>query len=778
MRSLLKIVIFLIFNSVFFLSAQNTNQTDNRLLNSSYNKYYCDGSVRGEVFDKNSKKRIQGATVDLFSRDEHIVTLLTDANGLFEYTKIDCSRTYDIVSYKEGFNGFAELHFIPENAIKIELYLNPVPPKEYEDKIDLSDNIVIFDTQTEEIIENVSIEETANKELSFAERREQARIEKEEQKRKMIAAEEEAEQKRKLKIKEQQKAIALEQQKRVAAEKEKRLRQAQETAQRLRQEKEIAQAEEQKRLEQEILAQEQAAEIKKQQEKAAQLEAEKQAKLLAQEQEAAALKKQQEEEALIAEKQKQDAQLEAERQAQILAQQEAVRLEREERIRQAQETAQRLRQEKELAQAAEKKQIEQEILAQEKEAAALKKQQEEEALIAEKQKQDAQLETERQAQILAQQEAVRLEREERIHQAQQTAVRLRQEKEVAQAAEQKRLEQEFIAQEEATNSDKQNIETKDLEITENKEPQELHSPERCSKNIYGRILNAVTQEPIEGTNIDVYYDGQNIESSRTASDGTFNFYNVDCNTSYTLIGYKKDYNNIAKIDIDTGDLPDEIIILLEPDQEISPEVVAIIEEPPVEENIQNQTEITEKAHVETVESNASSELVEVQTPKTDKKINDITIAKQEASNPPVAEVPTPIVKEPEKEAVEIKAPKVVNRKVQIDPIYFELDEWYLTLDARRQLDKIIVLMAQNPTMIIESGSHTDSRGSFDYNLELSEKRSQETVGYLIANGADPDRISGRGYGETIPVNHCVDGVKCTEREYLENRRTEFIILKY
>ncbi len=87
-------------------------------------------------------------------------------------------------------------------------------------------------------------------------------------------------------------------------------------------------------------------------------------------------------------------------------------------------------------------------------------------------------------------------------------------------------------------------------------------------------------------------------------------------------------------------------------------------------------------------------------------------------------------------------------------------------------------MAQNKTMIVESGSHTDTRGHFEYNLELSEKRSQEAVGYLVANGVDPDSISGRGYGETMPVNHCIDGVECSDREHLENRRTEFIVLKY
>lgn len=151
-------------------------------------------------------------------------------------------------------------------------------------------------------------------------------------------------------------------------------------------------------------------------------------------------------------------------------------------------------------------------------------------------------------------------------------------------------------------------------------------------------------------------------------------------------------------------------------------------------------------------------------------VQEVEINKEESSES--------VVQEERPEYIpDVESPKVVGKNIILNPIYFDLDEWYLTLSARRELDKIIVLMYLNKTMIIEAGSHTDSRGPNQYNLELSEKRSQETVGYLVANGVDPDRVSGRGYGETIPINRCVDGVKCTDREYLQNRRTEFVILK-
>ncbi len=274
---------------------------------------------------------------------------------------------------------------------------------------------------------------------------------------------------------------------------------------------------------------------------------------------------------------------------------------------------------------------------------------------------------------------------------------------------------------------------------------------RCARTINGIIQNSIDGTGLAGANVDMYFDGQNIESTTANDKGEFHFYNVDCNTIYTLISFKKDFSNIAKAEINTESLPDELVLLLEPNPE---EEVVVTPEPPQEITQVNKTEIKTKP--------IKKETINKQ--KTEKTAVPDEVVEEEMANHASEE--------------KIEVPKIKEGKILINPIYFDLDEYYLTLPARRELDKIIVIMRQNPTMIIESGSHTDSRGDFDYNLRLSEKRSQEVVGYLVANGADPDRISGRGYGETMPVNRCVDGVKCTDKEYLENRRTEFVILRY
>lgn len=115
--------------------------------------------------------------------------------------------------------------------------------------------------------------------------------------------------------------------------------------------------------------------------------------------------------------------------------------------------------------------------------------------------------------------------------------------------------------------------------------------------------------------------------------------------------------------------------------------------------------------------------------------------------------------------------------IDIESIYFDYDSAEITPRAATELDKVILFMFKYPNVIIEGGSHTDCRGSDKYNMNLSQRRASSTVSYVIRNGKfDSSRIYATGYGETQPVNQCVDGVKCTEPEHSLNRRTEFVIV--
>lgn len=108
-------------------------------------------------------------------------------------------------------------------------------------------------------------------------------------------------------------------------------------------------------------------------------------------------------------------------------------------------------------------------------------------------------------------------------------------------------------------------------------------------------------------------------------------------------------------------------------------------------------------------------------------------------------------------------------------IYFDLDKSNIRPDAALELEKILDVMKQYPSMKIDIRSHTDCRASHKYNERLSDRRAKSTMEWLIKNGVDRERLSAKGYGETQLVNKCADGVKCSEDEHQANRRSEFII---
>lgn len=114
--------------------------------------------------------------------------------------------------------------------------------------------------------------------------------------------------------------------------------------------------------------------------------------------------------------------------------------------------------------------------------------------------------------------------------------------------------------------------------------------------------------------------------------------------------------------------------------------------------------------------------------------------------------------------------------LNIPMIYFDLDKSYIRKDAAFELEKILAVLQQYPKMKIDVRSHTDSRQTHKYNEVLSERRAKSTVAWLIENGISAERLTGKGFGETILVNRCADGVACSEAEHQANRRSEFIVI--
>ena len=113
----------------------------------------------------------------------------------------------------------------------------------------------------------------------------------------------------------------------------------------------------------------------------------------------------------------------------------------------------------------------------------------------------------------------------------------------------------------------------------------------------------------------------------------------------------------------------------------------------------------------------------------------------------------------------------------IKPIYYEKGKFDITIASKMELDKLVVILQDNPGLMVELGSHTDSRGSAENNLTLSQNRAKAAFDYAVSRGVPAARVGYRGFGEGRLKNRCSDGVNCIEDEHAVNRRTEYIIKK-
>jgi peptidoglycan-associated lipoprotein len=119
-----------------------------------------------------------------------------------------------------------------------------------------------------------------------------------------------------------------------------------------------------------------------------------------------------------------------------------------------------------------------------------------------------------------------------------------------------------------------------------------------------------------------------------------------------------------------------------------------------------------------------------------------------------------------------------DRRFALDNIYYEYNKDNINTGAAKELDKLVQLLIDNPEIRIELGSHTDSVDDNAYNLNLSQRRANSAVKYLVQHGIAPDRLEAKGYGEEFPIarNTNPDGTDNPVGRQ-KNRRTEFRILE-
>lgn len=116
---------------------------------------------------------------------------------------------------------------------------------------------------------------------------------------------------------------------------------------------------------------------------------------------------------------------------------------------------------------------------------------------------------------------------------------------------------------------------------------------------------------------------------------------------------------------------------------------------------------------------------------------------------------------------------ILDKSIILENIYYDLDKADIRADAAVELDKLVQILKDNPSIRIELSSHTDSRSSDDYNQNLSQRRAQSAVDYIVSQGIDKDRLVAKGYGES----QLIIPNATTEEEHQVNRRTEFKVIE-
>jgi outer membrane protein OmpA-like peptidoglycan-associated protein len=119
----------------------------------------------------------------------------------------------------------------------------------------------------------------------------------------------------------------------------------------------------------------------------------------------------------------------------------------------------------------------------------------------------------------------------------------------------------------------------------------------------------------------------------------------------------------------------------------------------------------------------------------------------------------------------------LNESMKMDNIYYDLGKATLPPIAYKGLNSLAKLMHENPQIVVELSAHTDCRGSTEDNLDLSQRRANSVVNYIKSKvKLKKNQIKAKGYGESRPLNSCIDGVQCSEEEHQENRRTELTVI--
>lgn len=245
--------------------------------------------------------------------------------------------------------------------------------------------------------------------------------------------------------------------------------------------------------------------------------------------------------------------------------------------------------------------------------------------------------------------------------------------------------------------------------------------------LHGTIINEKYNHFVPNAKVELFNlcTGE-YEKIETDDKGNFEFF-LDCNCDYELVGKKERFSQDKKKYSTTGmdcqtSKPIKSILYLKAEETVVKPAVRTVPSPPVV-NVKPTT--------------------------------------------------TPVIVETESNLPTYK----VGQVIELDNVYYDFNKATIRGDASDELDRVVSILNQYPSMEIQLLSHTDSRGDLIYNENLSQRRAESAVGYIVSRGIDRNRLTGKGYGEWLLKNDCKDGVNCNDAQHQENRRTEIKIVK-
>ncbi|MFH6997183.1 OmpA family protein [Flavobacterium sp. FlaQc-57] len=281
--------------------------------------------------------------------------------------------------------------------------------------------------------------------------------------------------------------------------------------------------------------------------------------------------------------------------------------------------------------------------------------------------------------------------------------------------------------------------------------------EDCKQFIVGIITDIDTKFALENAIVTLQdSDKKILKTAVTGTDGKFSF-TVACESSFTVSSSKEKYTTESR-SVSSGkirNVSNDGSMALKSLENIKQE------EKIIAENKRKQEIIIEE------ENKKKEALVAIELKQKEKKAKEAEVVAAEVrKNEKVKQI-----LEKEKDVIKDKDRLII----KTDPIYFDYDLWYIRKESKVVLGRVVELMKKYPEMVIEIGSHTDSRGNLKYNEELSQKRANSTREFIIESGINAKRVQAKGYGESVPIIKCKTDEACSEEEHELNRRSEFVI---